>query len=141
MSNGFVITMALFIKCFAAHTPSSNPKLPKNKHIGETLRIPIHTLRWKNYQQALGGGSTGYSGALPLSRGAPPPYPGAPTGGPGHGYGEGRGHYNRSRSGGRGGGQGSGGLEWRGAGGYSRSWAPHQGPQRHTRIKMSPLFR
>ena len=24
-----VITMALFIKCFAAHTPSSNPKLPK----------------------------------------------------------------------------------------------------------------
>jgi len=41
MGIGFVITMALFIKCFAAHTPSSNPKLPKNKHIGETLRRPI----------------------------------------------------------------------------------------------------
>ena len=47
MGIGFVITMALFIKCFAAHTPSSNPKLPKNKHIGETLRRPMHTLRRK----------------------------------------------------------------------------------------------
>merc|ERR1711868_201671 len=114
MGIGFVIMMALFIKCFAAHTPSSNPKLPKNKHIGETLRRPISTLRRKRYQQA--------PGAAPPSRGAPPPYPGAPTGGPSHGYGEGRGHYNRR-------------------GGDRRSWAPQQGPQRHSRIEMSPMSR
>jgi len=134
MGIGFVITMALFIKCFAAHTPSSNPKLPKNKHIGETLRRPMHTLRRKRYQQA--PGSSGSS--APPSRGAPPPYPGAPSGGPGHGYGEGRGHYNRSR----------GSADPRAGaqqGGDRRSWAPQQqqgqGPQRHSRIEMSPISR
>lgn len=148
MGIGFVVFMALFIKCFAAHTPSSNPKLPKNKHIGETLRRPMHTLRRKRYQQAPGtAGST--SSSAPPSRGAPPPYPGAPSGGPGHGYGEGRGHYNRSRGGGgtpgagdqSRGGSGSGG---RSAGSSSqgadrRSWAPQNGPQRHSRIEMSPI--
>jgi len=139
MGIGFVITMALFIKCFAAHTPSSNPKLPKNKHIGETLRRPMHTLRRKRYQQAPGSSS---SSAAPPSRGAPPPYPGAPSGGPGHGYGEGRGHYNRSRGSGepRGGGQGKAGPQ-QGQGGDRRSWAPQQGPQRHSRIEMSPISR
>merc|ERR1719309_2485 len=129
MCIGFVITMALFIKCFAAHTPSSNPKLPKNKHIGETLRRPMHTLRRKRYQQAPGSSSS----SAPPSRGAPPPYPGAPAGGPGHGYGEGRGHYNRSRGGDprSGGGQGQGGDR--------RSWAPQQGQSRHSRIEMSPI--
>jgi len=131
MGIGFVITMALFIKCFAAHTPSSNPKLPKNKHIGETLRRPMHTLRRKRYQQAPGSSSS----SAPPSRGAPPPYPGAPSGGPGHGYGEGRGHYNRSRGSGdpRGGGQPQGGDR--------RSWAPQQGQQRSSRIEMSPISR
>jgi len=47
MGMGFVIFMALFIKCFAAHTPSSNPRMPKNKHISETLRRPMSTLRRK----------------------------------------------------------------------------------------------
>jgi len=131
MGIGFVITMALFIRCFAAHTPSSNPKLPKNKHIGETLRRPISTLRRKRYQQA--------PGAAPPSRGAPPPYPGAPTGGPSHGYGEGRGHYNRSRGGG-------GGLvdpRSGGHGGDRKSWAPPHsgGGQRGSRIEMSPMSR
>jgi len=143
MGIGFVITMALFIKCFAAHTPSSNPKLPKNKHIGETLRRPMHTLRRKRYQQAPGGSSASSSGPPP-SRGAPPPYPGAPSGGPGHGYGEGRGHYNRRGGGGggapNGGGGGSSGDQHRG-GGDRRSWAPQQGPQRHSRIEMSPMSR
>jgi len=132
MGIGFVITMALFIRCFAAHTPSSNPKLPKNKHIGETLRRPISTLRRKRYQQA--------PGAAPSSRGAPPPYPGAPTGGPSHGYGEGRGHYNRSRGGlvdPRSGGHGHGGDR--------KSWAPPHshsgGGQRGSRIEMSPMSR
>lgn len=127
MCIGFVITMALFIKCFAAHTPSSNPKLPKNKHIGETLRRPMHTLRRKRYQQAPGSASS----SAPPSRGAPPPYPGAPSGGPGHGYGEGRGHYNRSK----------GSADPRSQGGDRRSWAPQQGPQRHSRIEMSPINR
>merc|ERR1719220_3217117 len=124
--------MALFIKCFAAHTPSSNPKLPKNKHIGETLRRPMHTLRRKRYQQAPGGSSASSSG--------PPPSRGAPSGGPGHGYGEGRGHYNR-RGGGtpNGGGGGPSGDQHRG--GDRRSWAPQQGPQRHSRIEMSPMSR
>jgi len=153
MGIGFVITMALFIKCFAAHTPSSNPKLPKNKHIGETLRRPMHTLRRKRYQQAPGG-STASSAAPPPSRGAPPPYPGAPSGGPGHGYGEGRGHYNRSRGGGEQGARGGAGAGGGGAGGAGapgggqrgsagdrRSWAPQQGPQRHSRIEMSPMSR
>merc|ERR1719471_2694099 len=142
MGIGFVIMMALFIKCFAAHTPSSNPKLPKNKHIGETLRRPMHTLRRKRYQQAPGGSSASSSGPPP-SRGAPPPYPGAPSGGPGHGYGEGRGHYNRRGGGGTpnggGGGGGSSGDHHRG--GDRRSWAPQQGPQRHSRIEMSPMSR
>jgi len=142
MGIGFVITMALFIKCFAAHTPSSNPKLPKNKHIGETLRRPISTLRRKRYQQA--------PGSAPPSRDAPPPYPGVggPAGGPTHGYGEGRGHYNRSRgaSGGQGGdprAQNQGGSRGHPASGQDRrSWAPpHSGGQRGSRIEMSPITR
>ena len=40
-------------------------------------------LVFQRYQQA--------PGSAPPSRDAPPPYPGAPAGGPSHGYGEGRG--------------------------------------------------
>jgi len=83
----FVIFMAIFIKCFAIHTPSSNPRLPKNLHFTETLRRPVRSLQQKHYRPANNGSS---------SSGAPPPYPG--RGGPGHGYGEGRGHYNRASS-------------------------------------------
>lgn len=82
----FVIFMAIFIKCFAIHTPSSNPRLAKNLHFTETLRRPVRALQQKHYRPANNGSSSG--------SGAPPPYPG--RGGPGHGYGNGRGHYNRA---------------------------------------------
>jgi len=76
MGIGFVITMALFIKCFAAHTPSSNPKLPKNKHIGETLRRPMHTLRRKGQyvgSWVIGGGVAAPPGvAQPVPNVVPP---------------------------------------------------------------------
>jgi len=114
----FVIFMALFIKCFAAHTPSSNPKMPKNKDITKTLRRPMSTLRRKARQpqassqqpssrsagqppQRSSGGGGGGGHPPPAGRGAPPAYS-IPQGGPGHGYGEGRGHYNRNRGGGAG---------------------------------------
>jgi len=101
MGITFVIFMAIFIRCCAIHTPSSNPNLPKNLQFSETLRRPVRSLQKQHYRQANSG-----------SRGiAPPPYPGrggenstqndrgagVPSGVPGHGYGEGRGHYNRSR--------------------------------------------
>jgi len=170
MGMGFVIFMALFIKCFAAHTPSSNPKMPKNKHITETLRRPMSTLRRKRYQQAPGGVPPNSSRGVPppsssnsrgvppsnnwgaqpppSSRGAPPPYPGAPQGGPGHGYGEGRGHYNRNRGGrtspdGR---SGSGSGDGRAGRAANRtSWAPSTGNggvgNRSSKIEMNQMPR
>ena len=45
MGIGFVIFMAIFIRCFAIHTPSSNPNLPKNLHFTETLRRPVRSLQ------------------------------------------------------------------------------------------------
>lgn len=45
MGIGFVIFMAIFIRCFAIHTPSSNPNLPKNLHFSETLRRPVRSLQ------------------------------------------------------------------------------------------------
>lgn len=86
MGIAFVIFMAIFIKCFAIHTPSSNPRLAKNLHFTETLRRPMRAIQQKHYRPANNGSSAG--------SGAPPPYPG--RGGPGHGYGNGRGHYNRA---------------------------------------------
>ena len=86
--------------------------------------VRSNSLYLQRYQQA--------PGSAPPGRGAPPPYPGAPSGGPSHGYGEGRGHYNRR--GGAGGysdpragrGPGSGSQADR------RSWAPpHSGGQRY----------
>jgi disintegrin and metalloproteinase domain-containing protein 10 len=47
MGIAFVIFMAVFIKCFAIHTPSSNPRLPKNLHFTETLRRPVRSLQQK----------------------------------------------------------------------------------------------
>ncbi|XP_023245922.1 uncharacterized protein LOC111643060 [Copidosoma floridanum] len=37
--------MGAFIKCCAVHTPSSNPKKPPARHLSETLRRPMNTLR------------------------------------------------------------------------------------------------
>lgn len=45
MGIAFVIVMGMFIKCCAVHTPSSNPKKPPARRIGDTLRRPMHTLR------------------------------------------------------------------------------------------------
>ena len=47
MGIAFVIFMAIFIRCFAIHTPSSNPNLPKNLHFTETLRRPVRSLQHK----------------------------------------------------------------------------------------------
>ena len=47
MGIAFVIFMAIFIRCFAIHTPSSNPNLPKNLHFTETLRRPVRSLQQK----------------------------------------------------------------------------------------------
>ncbi|XP_052131768.1 disintegrin and metalloproteinase domain-containing protein 10 isoform X1 [Frankliniella occidentalis] len=41
----FIIFMAIFIKCCAVHTPSSNPKKPPARRFSETLRRPMNTLR------------------------------------------------------------------------------------------------
>ena len=106
MGIAFVIFMACFIRCFAIHTPSSNPRLPKNLHFTETLRRPVRAMHQKNYHRPSdrqsGGNNHGHHRG---DHGAPPPYPGRggnatavhPPGAPGRGYGEGRGHYNRSR--------------------------------------------
>ncbi len=40
-----VVFIALCIRCCAIHTPSSNPNLPKNLHIGETLRRPMRSMK------------------------------------------------------------------------------------------------
>ena len=45
MGIAFVIFMACFIRCFAIHTPSSNPRLPKNLHFAETLQRPVRSLK------------------------------------------------------------------------------------------------
>jgi len=160
MGIGFVIVMALFIKCCASHTPSSNPNMKPRLHVGETLRRPMQTLRRKRYHQAPRNTppSAGYSvppqgssrgpesrGPVPPAQGAPPPYPGqGPRGGPGHGYGDGRGHYNRSQSGASGQGQGSD----RRSAGDRRSWTPAAqpgGPQkqglRGGRMEMNQMSR
>ena len=47
MGIAFVIFMAICIKCFSIHTPSSNPRLAKRVHLAETLRRPVRALRQK----------------------------------------------------------------------------------------------
>jgi len=142
MGIAFVIFMAIFIKCFAIHTPSSNPRLAKNLHFTETLRRPVRALQQKHYRPANNGSSSG--------SGAPPPYPG--RGGPGHGYGNGRGHYNRasnhpaefnqlSRPSGSGGASSSGhqpsGHRDHSRDGQRRSGSSNQ--NRHSRMEMQPI--
>lgn len=118
MGIAFVIFMAIFIRCFAIHTPSSNPNLPKNLHFTETLRRPVRSLQHKNMGRRRPATQSQDHALAPMAtdnddsqsnaslfpmqyrpahggQGAPPPYPG--RGGPTHGYGEGRGHYNRAR--------------------------------------------
>ena len=49
MGITFVIFMAIFIRCCAIHTPSSNPNLPKNLQFSETLRRPVRSLQKQVY--------------------------------------------------------------------------------------------
>lgn len=74
MGLAFIVFMAIFIKCCAVHTPSSNPKKAPARRFSETLRRPMHTLR------RMGPGH--HHQSRPSGRRAPA-----------HGYGEGRGHY------------------------------------------------
>ena len=50
---GVVILMAVFIRCCAIHTPSSNPNMPKNLHFTETLRRPVRSLQQKVRTESL----------------------------------------------------------------------------------------
>ncbi|XP_066248939.1 disintegrin and metalloproteinase domain-containing protein 10 isoform X3 [Euwallacea similis] len=89
----FIIFMGMFIKCCAVHTPSSNPKKPPARRIGDTLRRPMNTLRRMRYHhntpsrppagpQVQGRSRPERSGRATSSQSGPRP-----------GYGEGRGHY------------------------------------------------
>lgn len=89
MLVALIVVMAVFIRCCAVHTPSSNPRKAPALRISDTLRRPGDTFRRKRRVPD--------PSALP--GGPPPPYPGgprpsAPPAGPSHGYGHGRGHYN-----------------------------------------------
>ncbi|XP_014233900.1 disintegrin and metalloproteinase domain-containing protein 10 isoform X1 [Trichogramma pretiosum] len=67
MGIGFIIFMGIFIKCCAVHTPSSNPKKPPARHIGDTLRRPMNTLRRMRHHHG-GGGRDGGGGRSGHSR-------------------------------------------------------------------------
>ncbi|XP_003425500.1 disintegrin and metalloproteinase domain-containing protein 10 isoform X2 [Nasonia vitripennis] len=84
MSIAFIIFMGLFIKCCAVHTPSSNPKKPPARHISDTLRRPMNTLRRMRHPHGGGGARS-----VPPRQGAGH---GHSSRGPGHhGASEGRG--------------------------------------------------
>ncbi|XP_040354953.1 disintegrin and metalloproteinase domain-containing protein 10 [Ixodes scapularis] len=89
MLIALIVVMAVFIRCCAVHTPSSNPRRAPALRIADTLRRPGDTFRRKRRLPP--------EAAVP--GGPPPPYPGprptAPPAGPSHGYGQGRGHYSR----------------------------------------------
>ncbi|XP_044757253.1 disintegrin and metalloproteinase domain-containing protein 10 isoform X2 [Coccinella septempunctata] len=88
MSIGFIIFMGVFIKCCAVHTPSSNPKKPAARRIGDTLRRPMNTLRRMRH----GGGHGGVHGQSRSRSRGERSRPSASQG-PRPGYGEGRGHH------------------------------------------------
>ncbi|KAL3277841.1 hypothetical protein HHI36_013182 [Cryptolaemus montrouzieri] len=89
MSIGFIIFMGVFIKCCAVHTPSSNPKKPAARRIGDTLRRPMNTLRRMRHGHGAHGG---HSQSRSRSRGERPRNQTSQAG-PRAGYGEGRGHH------------------------------------------------
>ena len=45
MGIGFLVILGGCAKCCALHTPSSNPRMPKNLYIADTLTRPMDTLR------------------------------------------------------------------------------------------------
>lgn len=109
MSLGVVLFMALFVKCCAVHTPSSNPNAPRARSLTETLRRGPR----RHHEDGRRGGTRderveldaigyrpgpadpthiealrGPNGDRPLRYAeAPPPYDQAT---PGHGHGRGR---------------------------------------------------
>ncbi|XP_037092408.1 disintegrin and metalloproteinase domain-containing protein 10 homolog [Pollicipes pollicipes] len=105
ISVAFVVVMALFIRCCAVHTPSSNPKRAPPRKFADTLKHPMDTLKRQRRQHPRrppgGGGPVveeselAASSARPsrASHGPPPPY--QQVGPSRHGYGAGRGHYSR----------------------------------------------
>ncbi|XP_014669132.1 PREDICTED: disintegrin and metalloproteinase domain-containing protein 10-like [Priapulus caudatus] len=110
MVIGLICFMALFIKCCAVHTPSSNPKQPPAKKFSDTLS---HTLRRRPRQ--VHGQPTVHASAPPVEvRGSAPPGSSRQGGGQSRGRGgadsEGKRNDGRSRGGNsRGGGEGGGG--------------------------------
>ncbi|XP_043197730.1 disintegrin and metalloproteinase domain-containing protein 10-like [Amphibalanus amphitrite] len=120
MAVAFVVVMALFIRCCAVHTPSSNPKRAPARKFTDTLKHPMDTLKRQHRHPRRGGGgggarsvpvreeaelvvqssnsggsSSGGGGGRPgRATGPPPAY--QPQAGPvRHGFGAGRGHYSR----------------------------------------------
>ncbi|XP_052814652.1 disintegrin and metalloproteinase domain-containing protein 10-like isoform X3 [Mya arenaria] len=93
ISVGVIITMGLFIKFCAVHTPSSNPKAKPARKLSETM-----TLKRRKNQNRGPPQQVQYQasrGARPeSSQGPPPPYPGSSTSasssqwGPPHGHGK-----------------------------------------------------
>ncbi|XP_041780583.1 disintegrin and metalloproteinase domain-containing protein 10 isoform X1 [Anopheles merus] len=98
----FIITMGIFIKCCAVHTPSSNPKKAAAYRISDTLRRPMNTLRMMRRHHHNGAGPR----SVPVPRGERSRSAGERGGGGGGG------------GGGRGGGERNGG---RGVGNRTRS--------------------
>uniref|UniRef100_A0A8W7PXZ8 ADAM10 endopeptidase n=1 Tax=Anopheles coluzzii TaxID=1518534 RepID=A0A8W7PXZ8_ANOCL len=92
----FIITMGIFIKCCAVHTPSSNPKKAAAYRISDTLRRPMNTLRMMRRHHHNGAGPR----SVPVPRGERSRSAGERGGGGGGGGGGGRG--GGERNGGRG---------------------------------------
>uniref|UniRef100_A0A5S6Q728 ADAM10 endopeptidase n=1 Tax=Trichuris muris TaxID=70415 RepID=A0A5S6Q728_TRIMR len=110
MAIGLLLLMALFIRCCAVHTPSTNPRKPPAHSIYETLRHPSTLLRstpthsqpgrsrqyeqhprhqrhHRHHRHSAGGGSrgrdsqlAGYSGHTQAVAEPPPPYSSAVSG-------------------------------------------------------------
>ncbi|CAJ0572882.1 unnamed protein product, partial [Mesorhabditis spiculigera] len=109
---GFLVLMALFVKCCAVHTPSTNPNKPPPLNIYQTLTRPSTLIRQRRQQRqppsggvrqptggGVGAGHGGGGGGGVNSRAAPsvivveppPPYtaaadPGSALGGPPRGH-------------------------------------------------------
>ncbi|CAI5438077.1 unnamed protein product [Caenorhabditis angaria] len=63
---GFLVMMALFVKCCAVHTPSTNPNKPPALNIYQTLTRPGTLLRQHRQRHRAAAGSSGV--AVPSSR-------------------------------------------------------------------------
>ncbi|XP_074597660.1 disintegrin and metalloproteinase domain-containing protein 10-like [Brevipalpus obovatus] len=77
MAVAAMLFMAVFIKCCAVHTPSSNPKKRPALKLTDTLRHPADTLRRKRTRSAHSRGANhhssvaGHGSSIPLQPSAP----------------------------------------------------------------------